>query len=110
MGRGTLPRSYPITREPLMINPKDVYFLTYTGKSELSAAGTSMSSAELELLVLLDGKATVAEVQARAKHLPPSTVIKLLEKLLQSEHIALQQIDLGDFFAASAQSAQAAET
>ena len=85
-----------------MINAEDVYFLTYLGKRELDAAGTSLSRSELELLVLIDGKATVGQVQASAGHLAPGAVIEVLDKLLRSEHIALQQFDMGDFFGASA--------
>ena len=85
-----------------MIGTEDVYFLTYLGKSELAAAGTSLSRSELELLVLIDGKATVSQVQASAGHLAPSAVIEVLDKLLRSEHIAQQQFDMGDFFGASA--------
>ena len=85
-----------------MINSEDVYFLTYLGQSELAAAGTSLSRSELELLVLIDGKATVSQVQASAGQLAPSEVIKVLEKLLRTEHIALQEFDVGDIFDASA--------
>lgn len=85
-----------------MTGTEDVYFLTYLGTSELAAAGTSLSRPELELLVLIDGKATVRQLQASAAHLAPGAVIEVLDKLLRSEHIALQQIDLGDFFGASA--------
>lgn len=85
-----------------MINSEDVYFLTHLGQSELAAAGTSLSRSELELLVLIDGKATVNQVQASAGHLAPSEVIKVLDKLLRSEHIALQEFDWGDFFSAGA--------
>src|ERR1017187_14542 len=51
-----------VAKEPPMINAEDVYFLTYLGKRELDAAGTSLSRSELELLVLIDGKATVGQV------------------------------------------------
>lgn len=85
-----------------MIRAEDVYFLTYLGKSELTAAGTSLSRPELELLVLIDGKATVSQVQESAKHIAPGDVIALLDKLLRSEHIALQQFDIDDLFGASA--------
>ena len=85
-----------------MINSKDVYLLTYLGQSELAAAGTSLSRSELELLVLIDGKATVSQVQASAGQLAPGEVIKVLDRLLHSEHIALQEHDVGDLFDASA--------
>jgi two-component system, OmpR family, response regulator len=85
-----------------MIDADGVYFLTYLGKSELAAAGTSLSPAELELLVLMDGKSTVSQLQASAGNLAPGAVIEVLDKLLRSEHIALQQFELGDFFGAGA--------
>ena len=91
-----------VANEPPIINSEDIYFLTHLGQSELAAAGTSLSRSELELLVLIDGKATVSQVQASAGHLAPGEVIEVLDKLLRSEHIALQQFDLGDFFGASA--------
>jgi len=85
-----------------MIGTDDVYVLTLLGDSELAAAGTSLSRSELELLVLIDGKATVSQVQASARNLAPSAVLEALKKLLRSGHIAWQGIDLGDFFGASA--------
>ena len=85
-----------------LIDPAQIYFLTYRGKSELTAAGTSLSPAELELLVLIDGKATVSQVQTSAENLAPAEVIEVMDRLLRSEYIALQLIDLGDVFGASA--------
>ena len=87
-----------------MIDADNVYFLTYLGKNELAAAGTSLSCPELELLVLIDGKASVSQVQASAAHLAPGAVIEVLDKLLRSEHIALQELNVSDFFGASAPS------
>ena len=92
-----------------MIDAEGIYFLTYLGKSELAAAGTSLSSSELELLVLIDGKTTVKQLQARAAHLASDAVIESLDKLLLSEHIALQQFDLGDLFGVSARPEYKAE-
>ena len=48
-----------------MIDADNVYFLTYLGKNELAAAGTSLSRPELELLVLIDGKASVSHREER---------------------------------------------
>src|SRR5450432_1906511 len=91
-----------IANEIPMINAEDVYFLTHLGQSELADAGTSLTRSELELLVLIDGTATVNEVQASSAHLAPSDLIEVLDKLLSSERIALQEFDLGDFFGANA--------
>jgi two-component system OmpR family response regulator len=85
-----------------MINAEDIYFLTYLGKNELASAGTSLSPTELELLVLIDGKSTVSQVQASARNLVPGAVIGVLDKLLRSGHIELQLIDLDDAVGAGA--------
>jgi len=85
-----------------VINTEDVYFLTDLGKCELNAAGTSLSRSKLKLLVLIDGKATVSQLQASAGKLTPDAVLEVLDELLRSEHIALQLFDMGDFFGASA--------
>ena len=85
-----------------MINAEDVYFLTELGKNELNAVGTSLSRSALGLLVLIDGKATVGQVQASAGELTPGAALEVLEELVRSEHIALQLFDMGDFFGASA--------
>ncbi len=85
-----------------MIEPDQVYFLTYLGESELAAAETSLSPEELELLVLIDGMATVRKVQESAVNLLPDKAIKLMERLLRSELIALQLFGLDDAPEASA--------
>ena len=66
----------------------DVYALTAKGESELKSAGTSLSSRELEVLVLLDGTATVAEVAASAAGLSPDDFMEVLGKLLAKHLIA----------------------
>jgi CheY-like chemotaxis protein len=85
-----------------MIDPEQVYGLTPLGERELAAAGTALSPAELELLVLNDGRATVGQVQASAQNLAPGEVSALMEKLLSSGHIALQVIGLDDDFGRAA--------
>jgi len=92
-----------------MINGEDVFFLTYLGQLELAGAATSLSRSELELLVLIDGKSTVSQLQASAANRAPAAMITVLDKLLRSEHIALQEIDLGDFFGNSAPRGAAGE-
>src|SRR3989337_372599 len=91
-----------VANQPPMINSEDVYFLTPLGQSEFAATGTSLSRSELEVLVWIDGKAAVSQVQASAGHLALSEVIEVLDKLLRSEHIALQEFDVGDLFDATA--------
>jgi len=79
------------------ISTDDVYFLTYLGDKEITGAGTSLSPAELELLVLIDGKAKVGQIQSSATNLQPQLVIEMLGKLLARGLIAPQEIDLGSF-------------
>lgn len=52
---------------PLAIQDADVFILTFKGNNELQASETSLDTLALKLLVLIDGKATVADIRARAK-------------------------------------------
>ena len=85
----------------------DVYALTTKGKAELNAAGTALSAAELNMLVLVDGHASAAEIAKAAPSLAPAAVRETLDKLVRSGHIGptaditSDAIDAGDFFTAS---------
>jgi len=70
------------------VDPKGVYAVTAKGSAELGEAGTSLSATELELLVLIDGRSTVAQVIKGAPSLPEKAVTDALEKLLRAGHIA----------------------
>ena len=91
-----------------------VYTLTNKGSAELSSARTSLLSSQLSVLVLLDGKANVAQVRASAAELPAAAVDEALEKLLRSGHIvsafdvASDHIEPGDFFAGAESESEAA--
>lgn len=52
---------------PNTIHDADVYILTFKGNNELQASETSLGALALKLLVLIDGKATVAGIRERAK-------------------------------------------
>lgn len=60
---------------------EDVLALTEKGNAELKAAGTSLSAEELEILVLLDGKTTVAQLGAAARALAVADIAVVLKKL-----------------------------
>jgi CheY-like chemotaxis protein len=66
----------------------DVYALTSQGNAELKSAGTSLSSRELEILVLVDGTATAAEIAAASPSLPHAEVIQVLQQLAETHLIA----------------------
>ena len=86
------------------IGPREVYGLTGRGNRELRESGTNLSASELELLVLIDGKATVAQIERSAKDRTPEQVRATLNKLLlgglidRTKHLKKSAIDPGDFF------------
>lgn len=65
---------------PLIIADTDVYILTYKGNNELQASETGLSALALELLVLIDGHSTVAEIRRRAK---PAATDEQFSKAMQ---------------------------
>jgi len=69
------------------LDQKGVYAVTSKGKAELNAAGTSLSAAELKLLVLIDGRASVAQIIKAAPSITPEAVLEELERLLKGGHI-----------------------
>ncbi|HXM82821.1 MAG TPA: response regulator [Burkholderiales bacterium] len=81
-----------------------VFALTQKGSAELLAADTSLSAAELKLLVLIDGRASVAQIIPAASSLTPAAVVATLQKLAINGYIAsaaditIDAIDTGDFF------------
>ena len=68
---------------PIAIGEQDVFAPTEKGSAELKSPGTSLSAAELELLVLLDGKATVAQVVQSAGKPVPGAVADTLRTLIR---------------------------
>jgi len=50
-----------------MILDRDIYVLTFRGNKELQASETALSALQLELLVLIDGRATVGKIRQRLK-------------------------------------------
>lgn len=60
---------------------EDVYALTDKGNADLKKAGTSLSAAELQVLVLIDGKMTAAQIAQAAGNLTPAAVIEIMRRL-----------------------------
>ncbi len=87
-----------------LVQDRDVYALTHSGEVELREAGTSLSPTELEVLVLIDSKASVAQLVKRARGIAPEVVRATLGKLLYAGHIGSASqvhsdaIDAGGFF------------
>jgi len=91
-----------------------VYTPTDKGSAELNSGRTALSATELSVLVLLDGKASVAQVRTGAASLPPAAVDQALERLLKAGlivpaiDVTSDQIEPGDFFAGAASESEAA--
>jgi CheY-like chemotaxis protein len=92
------------SKAPGQVLEQDVYALTEKGNAELRGAGTSLSSAELEILVLIDGRASVAQLIRLARGQSREAVLDTLGKLVQADLVAplskvqSDAIDPGDFF------------
>jgi CheY-like chemotaxis protein len=103
--------------KPAEFNDQDVLALTALGRAELRGSHTALGREALKLLVLVDGKASVAQVARSAPGMSPEAVRAKLAELLAgglvavggAEH-AYGAIDPGDFFTVtSADKAFAAE-
>ena len=81
----------------------DVFELTAKGQAELQGSGTALAPEEIELLVLLDGKATVGETAARIGALSVDSTFDAFGKLYRAGLIDLAKdedvsLDFVDFF------------
>ncbi|MCX7142428.1 MAG: response regulator [Proteobacteria bacterium] len=90
--------------EHIQIRDSDVFAVTDAGNEELKRGSTTMSQAALELMVMLDGKASLAEIAARTKDLTADAIRQTAQFLAQGEYIkpaTLEQelnIDFSYFF------------
>jgi two-component system OmpR family response regulator len=66
---------------------EDIFALTDWGSSQLKSAGTSRSMAELEILILIDGKASVARIAEMAKGRSRDEVNDTLKSLFADQLI-----------------------
>ncbi|MHB8667397.1 MAG: response regulator transcription factor [Burkholderiales bacterium] len=91
------------SKQPRVILENDVVALTPKAQHELRGSATSLAPAALEVLVLIDGVATVGETAARARTLDRQAVVNILGNLLYDGYIAFARDqagapDLVDFF------------
>ena len=66
------------------IYPLDVFALTELGEAEIRGGPTQLPAEALEVMVLLDAKATVGDIEQKAPHLSPETVRDLLRSLMSA--------------------------
>jgi CheY-like chemotaxis protein len=96
----------------------DVFALTAEGETQLKDAETSLSRLELELLVLVNGTSSVAQICARATGTPAVAAIAALRALLTKKMISMGgapasapeigDISVGDFLKTGAYYVRAA--
>lgn len=85
-----------------MDDAKRVYVVTSKGNAELNGAATSLTPAELKVLVLVDGIASVAEIAAKTGDAAtPVTLQQLAKSGYVADPDGTGRIDVGDFFKAS---------
>lgn len=102
-------------QERIEIHDLDIYAVSDKGEAELKHAATELSHAALELLVLLDGKSTIADITQRTKALAPDEIRRTAQTLAQDGYIkpaTLEQelnIDFSYFFAGQAAAEPSAE-
>lgn len=94
----------PSSQSP-MIADADVYIPTFRGNNELQASETGLDALSLKLLVLIDGRSTVAAIRERVKaQATEAQFLEAMRTLLRGGHIDLasnqltQSFDFIEFF------------
>jgi two-component system OmpR family response regulator len=72
---------------PTVVKDADVFALTDKGNAELKTAGTSLSAAELQVLILIDGKSSVEQVARAAPNLAAAQIVETLKSFFASRLI-----------------------
>jgi two-component system OmpR family response regulator len=83
-------RARMATKEPTIVYEHDVYALSPRGEEELHASETSLAPAEIELLVRIDGKLSVADIAQSTRLLAPDAVIAAMGRLLEGKFVKLK--------------------
>ena len=93
-------------RANIAVYPLDVFMLTDKGTAQIRGAATGLPAEALALLVLMDGKATVGDLEQKAPHIPSETLRNLLRALVAQGLVRQPTIaesdglDFSAFFAA----------
>ena len=87
---------------PVDLSEQVVYALTKKANDELRGSDTTLSPAEIELLIRTDGKATVAQIKASVRSVPRDAVVATLQALLRGGWIQVapkpDAVDTAGFF------------
>ena len=69
-------------RANIAVYPLDVFALTELGTAQIRGAATTLPREALALLVLMDGKVTVGDLEQKAPHIPSEGLRNLLRALM----------------------------
>ena len=69
-------------RANIPVYPLDVFVLTEQGTAQIRGGATTLPAEALALLVLMDGKATVGDLEQKAPHIASETLRNLLRALM----------------------------
>lgn len=89
---------------PLIVHNDDIYSLTIRGHDQLQSSGTNLALADVELLVLIDGHATVAQIRRSVRSLSSDQVSPRIQQLTREGYIDLlsnqitNSLNFADFF------------
>ncbi len=95
-------------REVLPIYPLDVFRTSEKGDAETAASATALSAQALQLLVLLDGKSNIGDLEQKLPHIPPESLRNMVRAMLRDGLIRQPTVeeetglDLTSFFSATA--------
>ena len=102
-------------REVLPIYPLDVFHTSEKGDAEINASATALSAQALQLLVLVDGRSNVGDLEQKLPHIPPESLRNMVRALLRDGLIRQPTVeeetglDLTSFFAVTAPQAEPSE-
>jgi two-component system OmpR family response regulator len=80
-------------RAEVPVYPLDVFAVTPAGEEEIHRGSTQLPPEALELLVMLDGKKSVGDVEGSMPHLPPEKLRDVLRSLLAAKLVRAPSLD-----------------
>jgi CheY-like chemotaxis protein len=80
-------------RAEVAVYPLDVFAVTPAGEEEIHRGSTQLPAEALELLVMLDGKKSVGDLEGSMPHLPPEKLRDVLRALLAAKLVRAPTLD-----------------
>jgi len=80
-------------RAEVAVYPLDVFAVTQAGEEEIQRGSTQLPPAALELLVMLDGKKSVGDLEGSMPHLPAEKLRDVLRALLAAKLVRAPSLD-----------------